>query len=113
MFSTKERATVFEIYTMAKHLPPENTFEMFRELCFNGIPDQFRAVSWKLLMDILPFDDRDSWPDVLHNDREAYYELFDEYIQLPDESDLEYLKSRDETQTSKETIDKTKLIGNQ
>ena len=111
MYSTKERATLFEVYNQAKHLPPENNFELFREMCFNGIPDQFRAQSWRLLMDILPFNDRDSWKDIIKDTRETYYDLFDDYIEMPSETDLSYLKQRDDTLVPREFRIKAGLIG--
>ncbi|KAJ3250634.1 hypothetical protein HK103_003288 [Boothiomyces macroporosus] len=90
-----DRLALFELYTSAPNLPPENTIDTFREMCFDGIPDKFRAKSWKLLAQQIPFDNRKSWPSTLEGLRNTYYSFFDQFCVEPSPNDLKVLKEGD------------------
>ncbi|KAJ3322541.1 hypothetical protein HDV06_002918 [Boothiomyces sp. JEL0866] len=92
MYRTKDRLALFELYTSAPNLPPENTIDTFRELCFDGIPDKFRSKSWKLLTQQIPFDNRKTWPNTLEGLRNTYYSFFDQFCVEPTPTDLKILK---------------------
>ncbi|KAH6596201.1 hypothetical protein BASA50_005242 [Batrachochytrium salamandrivorans] len=79
---TGNRLALFELYVGAVRLPPENTFEKFRQLCLQGIPDSgsIRQCSWKLLLGYLPFNNRTSWETVLRQQRTIYYSFVNELI---------------------------------
>jgi hypothetical protein len=74
------------------NLPPENSFEEFQGLCFAGIPDRFRAKSWKLLLKILPFEDRTAWKEQILEQRESYYSFFDQFLRDPTQEEIISLK---------------------
>jgi hypothetical protein len=88
----QQRIAMFELYLGAMNLPPENNFEEFQNLCFAGIPDRFRAKSWKLLLKLLPFEDRGNWKEDIAAQRENYYSLFDQFLRDPTQEEILSLK---------------------
>jgi len=55
-----------------------------RQLCFAGIPEGKgrRALSWRLLLNFLPMEKK-TWNDFLHQQRQLYAQLTDEYVLQP------------------------------
>ncbi|KAJ3275247.1 hypothetical protein HDV01_000974 [Terramyces sp. JEL0728] len=86
------RLALFELYVSAPNLPPENTIDAFRDICFDGIPDKYRAKSWKLLAQQIPFDNRKSWSSTLEGLRNTYYSFFDQFCVEPNQRDLKILQ---------------------
>ena len=71
------------MFLYSKNLPPEEDFEKFRQLAFNGVPEEFRPMVWKLLLGYLPFENRLEWPKVLRDKRVTYYTFLNELIHEP------------------------------
>ncbi|KAI8895551.1 rab-GTPase-TBC domain-containing protein [Globomyces pollinis-pini] len=94
-FRTTDRVALFELYVYAQNLPPENTFDNFRKLCFNGVPDKMRPMVWKILMNHLPFDERGNWESIQTNFRTNYYGLICQFLRNPKEEEIIVLKSKD------------------
>ncbi|KAL2912021.1 hypothetical protein HK105_208514 [Polyrhizophydium stewartii] len=99
-----DRIAMFELLVGAKHLPPEDTFDRFRRLCFAGIPDTagIRQRAWMLLLGHLPFGDRARWPAVLRERREVYFGFVGDLITPPTEEELALCAAqlRDESPTA-------------
>ncbi|KAI8812369.1 rab-GTPase-TBC domain-containing protein [Cladochytrium replicatum] len=85
----KERTKLFEALTSKEG--PSNAdevldFDRFRLLCFAGIPDEpayVRPKCWKILLNFLPFDQRDQWDEVLYQQRKSYYMFVRDLITDP------------------------------
>jgi hypothetical protein len=88
----KYRKVLFEIYTKAKNLPPQNSIEEFQKLTFDGIPEEYRGISWKLLLKILPFEDRSQWNLIQERMRHDYSLLLKKYLKDPTKQELDQIE---------------------
>lgn len=57
--------------------PPDYDMDLFRLECLHGIPDEYRSLSWKILLGLLPFYHRrnENWKKVILDKRNTYYKL--------------------------------------
>jgi hypothetical protein len=93
MSRSSDRTALFEIYTQARNLPPQHTFEKFQRLSFDEIPQEYRAKAWKLLSKTLPFENRGDWADIQEQQRKEYYQLYNHFIRDPNPEESKILLS--------------------
>jgi hypothetical protein len=94
MFHANERELLFHEFLHSEKPNTTLTFDKFRELCYAGIPDDYRAQSWRLLAKLIPFEDADIWQDEMGKLRNEYYKLFDKFVTEPESEDMEFILSK-------------------
>ncbi|KAI9103228.1 rab-GTPase-TBC domain-containing protein, partial [Phlyctochytrium arcticum] len=96
METYKERVRLFE-RLLGPQAPADVDLEAFRQLCYQGIPDdaRIRPRSWKILLNYTPYDERSRWEEILRTKRETYYTFVKELVRDPTDEEVAWGKNRD------------------